>query len=437
MGRLSFDLAIVGGGIVGLASALQILRAKPRTSLVILEKESDVALHQSSHNTGVVHAGIYYRPGSLKARLCREGKEALERFAEERSIPILRSGKLIVASSPDELGRLADLRERAIANGVPGIEEIGPERMREIEPHLTGVRALYSPTTGSIDFHAVARAYAAEVRARGGTILTGHAVVGFQRMSAGWRIEARVVSTAVPSATPPTFPSPRSDSARESSRAAATDTTAIEARAVITCAGLHSDRVAAMTAGHAGEYRIVPFRGDYYMLGERARPFVHGHIHPVPDPEFPFLGVHLSRRIDGQVLAGPNAVLAFAREGYRLRDVSARDLAETLAFRGFRRLLVRYAGTGLRELWRDISKATFLASLRRFLPELSAADLLPGPSGVRAQSVSSGGQLLDDFLIEEAAGVIHVRNAPSPAATASLAIGRVVRDLALSRFGLK
>ncbi len=399
------DVAIVGAGIVGLATAYRLLERLPDLRVTVLEKEADVAMHQSGHNSGVVHAGIYYAPGSLKARLCAEGKADLERFAERHEIPLERCGKLIVALTDDELPRLENLRERATLNAVPGLEDVGPERIREIEPHAAGIRGLWSPTTGIVDFRRVTQAFAAEVRARGGAIVTGAAV--------------------------------RSMDARGGQRILETTRGAVEARAVITCAGLHSDRVAAMT-GQPNERapRIVPFRGDYYTLTHSARHLVRGLLYPVPDPRFPFLGVHFTRRIDGEVWAGPNAVLAFAREGYRRRDLSLRDLAETLAYPGFLRLARRHLRAGLAEMWRDVSRGAFVAGLRRFIPQIGASDLVHGQSGVRAQALNRDGSLADDFVLGEGDGVLHVRNAPSPAATSSLAIGRVLAETAVERFGL-
>lgn len=398
-----FDLAVIGGGIVGLATSYQILRRHPQVRLSILEKEADLALHQSGHNTGVIHAGIYYRPGSLKARLCREGKAELEIFAGEHGIPFRRCGKLIVALDESETGRLSALRDRGIANGVDGLEEIGPERMKEIEPHVEGRRALYSPGTGVIDFRRVALAIASEVRSRGGEILTRREVLGI----------------------------------REAGDACTLQTTSgdVRARGVISCAGLHSDRVAAMT-GDGGDPVIVPFRGDYYTFRPEARRLVRALINPVPDPQFPFLGVHFTRREDGEVWAGPNAVLAFAREGYSLGKVSPRDLAGTLSYPGFWKLITKYARTGIREMWRDAIKAAFVRALQRYLPELKSDDLIAGPSGVRAQALDRRGGLLDDFAFSETRRVLHVRNAPSPAATSSLAIGRFLAEKAEGRFDL-
>lgn len=401
----SFDLAVVGGGIVGLATAYRLLLDRPGLSLVLLEKEDELASHQTGHNSGVLHAGLYYVPGSRKARLCREGKQAVERFAEEHGIPFEHCGKLVVALDESELPGLAAIRERATANGVEGLQEIGRERILEIEPHAAGIRALWSPKSGIIDFRRVALAYAGEIRARGGEIRTGTRVTGIAGAdSAG----ARVVETTAGE---------------------------VRARNLIACAGLHSDRVAALT-GDAGSERIVPFRGDYYTLRPSARHLARGLIYPVPDPRFPFLGVHFTKRIDGAVLAGPNAVLAFAREGYRRLDFSAKDLAETLAFPGFRRLARSYFRTGISEMWRDWSKRAFTAELAKYVPEIAEKDLVFGPSGVRAQALSEEGKLVDDFSIGESPHVLHVRNAPSPAATASLAIGGELARMAIERFGI-
>jgi L-2-hydroxyglutarate oxidase LhgO len=400
-GRL--DVAVVGGGIVGLATAYRLLESRPALRLAVLEKEPELATHQSGHNSGVVHAGLYYPPGSLKARLCREGREALERFCHERGIPLERIGKLVVALSRDELPRLEALRERAQANGVEGIEEVGPERIHEIEPHAAGIRALWSPTTGIVDFRRVALAYADEVRRRGGDVHCSRTVTAIDVGT-----DEVVLQT----------------SAGE-----------VVAGNVICCAGLQADRIARLT-GDPGKERIVPFRGDYYTLRPAARPLVRSLIYPVPDPRFPFLGVHFTRRIDGQVWAGPNAVLAFALEGYRRRDLQVRDLAAVLADRAFLRLALRYWRTGLAEMWRDWSKRAFVGQLRRYVPEIRGEDLVFGPSGVRAQALDPDGTLVDDFRLGGTGRVLHVRNAPSPAATSSLAIGRELAARAIDQFGL-
>jgi L-2-hydroxyglutarate oxidase LhgO len=399
-----YDVAVIGGGIVGLATAYRLLERRSALRLAVVEKEAEVARHQSGHNTGVIHAGIYYRPGSFKARLCREGKAALQEFAAEHAIPFEICGKIIVALEESELGRLADLKTRGDANGVQGLELVGPERIKEIEPHANGIRALWSPETGIIDFRRVALALADEVRTRGGTILTGRRVT-----SLGESDGLRVLGTS------------EGD---------------VLARDVISCAGLHSDRLAILS-GAPTNPRIVPFRGDYYTFKPEARRLVRALINPVPDPTFPFLGVHFSKRMNGDVLAGPNAVLAFAREGYSIGRVSLRDLGETLAWPGFRRLMLRYMRTGLREMWRDAIKPAFVGVLRRYIPELRGEDLVAGPSGVRAQALDRDGNLLDDFAFSEAPHVLHVRNAPSPAATASLAIGRHLAEKAEQSFGLR
>lgn len=402
-----YDVAIVGGGIVGLATALRLLQRHPNLRLVLLEKERELLRHQSTHNSGVVHAGLYYAAGSRKARLCREGKAELERFAVEHGIPIERCGKLVVAVDQAELPALGALAKRAVANGVPGLERVGQERIAEIEPHAAGVAGLYSPTTAVVDFGKVGSAYADEVRALGGDVLLDCHVDAIERHMAGSDAEL-VLRWA---------------------------DCEVRARAVISCAGLWSDRVAAMT-GDAGHERVIPFRGDYYRLSAESRHLVRALIYPVSDPSFPFLGIHLTRRIDGEVWAGPNAVLAFAREGYRRTDVAPSELASLLGDRGFLRLASRLWRAGAAEVLRDLWKPAFAAQVRRYLPELRDDDLEPGPSGVRAQSVRINGEMVDDFSFGGSGRILHVRNAPSPAATASLAIGRELAELAEMRFGL-
>ena len=403
-----FDLVVVGGGIVGLATTLQLLRRLPDLRVVILEKEPEVAMHQSGHNSGVLHAGLYYVPGSLKARLCTEGKAAMEAYATEKGIPFNLCGKLVVALNDGELGRFETLKARALANNVPGLRDVGPEEIREIEPHAAGIRALHSPRTGIIDYRRVALAYADDVRAMGAEIRTNSRVSNIEERS------GELIVTV----------SGRDGVERD-----------VVGRDVISCAGLQSDQVAAMTGAGSAE-RIVPFRGDYYTLTPDARHLCRGLIYPVPDPSFPFLGVHFTKRIDGEVWAGPNAVLAFAREGYARSDISPRQLAGTLMYRGFQRLAIKYLRTGLAEMWRDFWKGAFLAEMQRYVPEIRGEQIFFGPSGVRAQSLRSDGSMVDDFSLGESEHVIHVRNAPSPAATASLAIGAELAQRAIARFEL-
>ncbi len=395
------DVVVVGGGILGLATAYRLLELRPELRVTLVEKEDALATHQTGHNSGVLHAGLYYAPGSLKARLCREGKADLETFAEAHDIPVERCGKLVVAVDAGELPRLAALRERATANGVPGLEEVDAARIREIEPHAAGVRGLWSPGTAIVDFRRVALAIADDLRARGAEIATSWPVS---------RILTRGSEVVV------------AESGGDERVASL----------VVACAGLQADRIARLT-GDDDEPRIVPFRGDYYTLDPSATGLVRGLIYPVPDPRFPFLGVHFTKRIDGSVWAGPNAVLAFAREGYRRRDIRVQDLASTLAYRGFRRLALRYLRTGLAEMWRDWWKPAFVRDLQRYVPEIRAEHLHFGPSGVRAQALARDGSLVDDFSLGGRGRVLHVRNAPSPAATSSLAIGRVLATSALER----
>lgn len=399
------DVAVIGGGIVGLATAYRLLERRPGLRLAVIEKEPELARHQSGHNSGVLHAGVYYAPGSLKATLCREGKAAVERFAEAHDIPVRHPGKLVVALTEAELPALANLHERARAGGVEGLELVGAERIRELEPNATGIRALWSPRTGIVDFRAVALAIGDEIRAQGAEIHVGRAVTGLTEQTDG------VVVT--------------------------TSRGVIRAGQVIACAGLQADRVAALS-GRSGPAipRIVPFRGDYYTLRPEARSLVRRLLYPVPDPRFPFLGVHFTPRIDGEVWVGPNAVVAFAREGYRRTDVDLRDLAETLAYRGFLRLAGRHLRTGLVEMWRDVSRTAYAAELRRYVPDLRTDDLVAGESGVRAQAVAIDGTLVDDFRLGGSRRLLHVHNAPSPGATASLAIGRVLAERAIERFDL-
>ena len=396
-GGTRFDVVIVGAGLVGLATAMALLERRPGLRLAVLEKEDTVGVHQSGHNSGVIHAGLYYQPGSLKARFCTAGRLAMMEFAEAHQIPWRQTGKLVVASRDSELPRLAALAERGRANGL-AIRDIGPAEMTGIEPSVRGLRALHVPESGVIDYRQVSAAYAGVVAKAGGQVLCGHGVRGLARRREGW-----VAETA---AGP------------------------LLGRTVVACAGLQADRIAAMTGQGGREYRIVPFRGDYYTFRPAAAGLVRGLVYPVPDPAFPFLGVHFTRGIDGRLHAGPNAVPALAREGYGRLSVSGRDLLDSLRFPGLRRLARRYAGTGALEIWRDLVKPAYLAEMRRYIPGIDAADVTFGPSGIRAQCLSRSGALVDDFLIEEGDGVIHVLNAPSPAATASLVIGKHIASRA-------
>jgi (S)-2-hydroxyglutarate dehydrogenase len=403
MSKQGYDIAIIGGGIVGLAAGMELLVRYPSLRLVVLEKEHELARHQTGHNSGVIHSGIYYTPGSLKAQACVSGKARLIQFCDEHDIPYYLCGKVIVATHEEELPRLEQLHQRGLANGVPGLEMIGPERLRELEPCVVGVKALYSPSTGIVDFVRVARAYADELTTHGGEILTNSQVTAINQRNGQYHL--------------------------------ATASRLVEARYVISCAGLYADRVAQMT-GASPTPEIVPFRGDYYILRPERSEMVRGLIYPVPDPRFPFLGVHFTRRVNGEVWLGPNAVLAFAREGYQRLDFNAKDLWETLSYSGFQKLARTYWRVGLEEMYRDFSKKAFLKSLQRYLPDLRLADLLPGPSGVRAQALASNGALVDDFIVDQQAGMLHVRNAPSPAATSSLAIAEMIADTAKRAFGL-
>jgi len=393
-------LAVIGGGIVGLATALAALRRFPDLGVVVLEKEDRVGAHQSGRNSGVVHSGVYYRPGSRKARLCVEGAGAMARFCEENGLPFLRCGKLIVAAERSEVPGLEEIHRRGVANGLRGLALLGPEEISEIEPLCRGIAALRVPGAAITDYGAVTSAMARQVARGGGEIRTG----------------ARVVSVL------------------ERSREIILETTAgaVTAGHAINCAGLHSDRIARLAGSDPG-VAIVPFRGEYFELAIGPSRAVRGLIYPVPDPELPFLGAHLTKRIDGGVLAGPNAVLALKREGYRKTDVGLADLKEILVFPGFWRMARRHWRSALREAWRSLSKGAFLRALRRLAPDLRGSDLRPGGSGVRAQAVDRQGRFVDDFLIVPAGRMIHVLNVPSPAATASLVIGRTIIETLAAR----
>jgi L-2-hydroxyglutarate oxidase LhgO len=396
-----FDVAVVGAGIIGLATARALTRRRPGLRAVVLEKEDGIARHQTGHSSGVVHSGVYYAPGSLKARLCVEGAAALERFCDEHGIPVNRCGKVIVAVDGSELTRLEELHRRAVANGVAGAALIERDRLLELEPHVAGVRALHVPGTAVVDFGLVSAALAADLAAVGVDVLTGREVTGIARRPGTVVLE--------------------------------TGGGPVEARHVVVCAGLHSDRVA-MLAGGAREPRIVPFRGDYHILRPERRELVNGLVYPVPDPAFPFLGVHTTLRPDGSIWLGPNALLATGREAYKRHQVDVRDLAGSLASPGFRRLARRNWRLGLVETARGYSRRLFVAAARRLLPELRPDDVLPGPSGIRAQALARDGSLVDDFVFDGDGAVLGVRNAPSPGATSSLAIAEEIADRAEQAF---
>jgi (S)-2-hydroxyglutarate dehydrogenase len=398
-----YDVAIIGGGIVGLATARALMARAPRAHVVILEKESGLGRHQTGHNSGVIHSGIYYRPGSYKAKLCVEGARLMVEFCEAHGIKVERCGKVIVATSEAELPRLQTLHERGTANGVPGLRMIDADELRELEPHAAALKAIHSPATGIVDYKQVTEALAGDLTARGVAIRTGAEVRAIQRTGDGVRLDTPVGG--------------------------------FSARGLVNCGGLYSDRIASM-AGATPGVRIVPFRGEYYFIRPERRDLVRGLIYPVPDPEFPFLGVHFTRTVHGDVEAGPNAVLAFAREGYTFGTVRPGELAGTLAYRGFWKMASKYWRTGLYEMYRSLSKAAFVRSLQRLVPALRPEDIAPGGSGIRAQAVKADGSLVDDFAIVTSADAIHVLNAPSPAATASLAIGRHIASLAVAQFGL-
>lgn len=391
------DVVVVGAGIVGLSTAWQILGNNPRLRVIVAEKEPDVGLHQSSHNSGVLHAGIYYKPGSLKARLCGRGKRELERYATERGIRFEQNGKLIVATNPDEIGRLHALADRAQANGVPGVRMMNGDELRDVEPAVSGVAALHSPTTGVIDFHAICRSLASDVQTAGGAVLTR------------WS-----VTRVVESATEVVAEGPAGT---------------IRASAAIVCAGVHGDRL----AGVRRDVRIVPFRGSWYRLSGDVGAAVRGNIYPVPDPRFPFLGVHATRRIDGEVWAGPNAFLTLAREGRHRASINPRDARDSLIYTGLWRFAKGHVTAAGSELAHELSRRIYAQAVARYLPGVTAADLQRGPAGIRAQAMRRDGTLVDDFLIHGDGKVVHVLSAPSPAATASFAIGEMLADQVLAR----
>lgn len=406
-----YDITIIGGGIIGLATAMKLAEIFPGLKLLLLEKETHLAGHQTGHNSGVIHSGIYYKPGSLKAQTCVSGRKTLLEFCDRHRIPYQLCGKVVVATHNEELPRLDELLRRGTANGVPGLEMIGPERLKEIEPYTNGIRALYVPGTGIIDFTRVAKAYAERFRSSGGEVRTFHEVVGVAQGK-----DRLIIKTLAGE---------------------------FRSKYSINCAGLFVDRIAKIMTrtgppnkATGMDLRIVPFRGEYYTIIPDRRSLVKGLVYPVPDPRFPFLGVHFTRTIHGDVEAGPNAVLAFAREGYRKTDINVRDLWQILSYRGFWLMAQKHWKTGLGETYRSISKRAFVKALQRLIPDVRADDLASGGAGVRAQALSVTGGLMDDFVIAQTPNVVHVLNAPSPGATASLSIGKMIVDIAAKTFSL-
>ena len=399
---MTHDVIIIGGGIVGLATALQLTRLRPGLKVLVLEKEADIARHQTGHNSGVIHSGLYYKPGSLKATNCLRGYKMLLDFVQQNGIRHDLCGKIVVATRPEELPLLENLHQRGLQHGLSDIRKIDADELRHHEPHVSGLRGLWVPYTGIIDYTEVSRKYLQLFQQAGGEIRLGHAVTGLMTGQ----------NVALVQTRPETF----------------------EARLVINCAGLYADKIAQMAQPEPLDVRILPFRGEYFQLRPERQGLVRNLIYPIPDPNFPFLGVHFTRMIGGGVEAGPNAVLAFRREGYRKTDLSARESLETLQWPGFRKVAARYWQTGLGEFYRSFSKTAFTKALQALIPDLQEADLVPGGAGVRAQACDRDGGLLDDFCIRERPRLINVLNAPSPAATSSLSIGLTVAEAAIARF---
>ena len=387
---MKYDFIIVGGGIVGLGTGLRILEANPGAKLLLLEKEDSLGLHQTGHNSGVLHAGLYYKPGSLKAKLAVEGLREMVAFCQTHKVRHEQCGKIVVATEPNELPRLEKLMERGVANGLKGLRKLSAEEIREIEPHAAGLAAIHVPEEGIVDYPGVVDAMAGEIRARGGEIVLGSKAQRLKGAGGFWRVE--------------------------------TSNGTYETNQVVACAGLHSDRVVSQS-GMKPSAKIIPFRGEYYMIRKERQSLVRNLIYPVPDPQFPFLGVHFTRMVKGGVEAGPNAVLAMAREGYTWGDINIRDVSESLSFPGLWKFMLKYPSLCSYEIWRSISRGEFCRSLQKLIPEICEHDLETGSAGVRAQAMSADGSLVEDFSFVEGPGILHVVNAPSPAATASLAIG--------------
>ncbi|MBS1559947.1 MAG: L-2-hydroxyglutarate oxidase [Bacteroidetes bacterium] len=398
---MRYDVTIIGGGIVGLATALQIQKVSPSLKIRLIEKEKTLAQHQTGHNSGVIHSGLYYKPGSLKATNCIRGYHLLLDFCQTHHVPYEICGKIVVATEPHELPLLQNLLTRGEQNGLTGLKKLSKEELKEHEPHVNGLAGFFVPQTGIVDYTKVALKYGELLQQHGAEIILGERVTNLQQNSDGLLV--------------------------------ITESSSYPTRLVINCAGLYSDKIAALTTQNLN-MKIIPFRGEYYKLKKEKEYLVKNLIYPVPDPHFPFLGVHFTRMAKGGVEAGPNAVLAFRREGYKKTDIRFSELAETLAWPGFQKVAAQYWRTGLGEMYRSFSKAAFTKALQKLIPEIKENDLAEGGAGVRAQACSRDGGLVDDFLILEEERVINVCNAPSPAATSSLAIGETVAALALKRF---
>lgn len=397
---MSYDIAIVGAGIVGLATALKTKEKNPSLKVLVIEKENKVAAHQTGNNSGVIHSGIYYKPGSLKAKNCIEGYNMLLQFCDKHKIPYDLCGKIIVATSVSELTALDNIYKRGVENGLQGLRYISTEEIKAIEPHTYGVKGIVVPQTGIVDYKVVAAKYAEVFKGIGGEIQFNTKVTGVKT--------------------------------KDNTVTISTDKGQVETRLLINCAGLYCDKIAEYTIPDL-PVRIIPFRGEYYSIKKEKRNLVKNLIYPVPDPNFPFLGVHFTRRIDGEIEAGPNAVLAFRREGYKKSQINLKELFESLTWSGFIKVAKKYWKTGFGEMYRSFSKSAFTTALQKLLPEIQQSDLEPGGAGVRAQACDKDGGLIDDFYIRELPGQIHVLNAPSPAATSSLAIGNTVADLAMAQ----
>ncbi len=393
-----YDVVVIGGGIVGLATAMKLLEQQPALKVVVLEKESRIAQHQTGNNSGVIHSGVYYKPGSLKAKNCLEGYKMLLEFCKAENIPFEICGKIIVAVSENEIGQLQNIYARGVENGLTGIKLIDKEEIKAIEPHCAGVKGIFVPQTGIINYTEVSKRYFEKIIAAKGEIRLGEKVVDIQQQPSSIKV--------------------------------ITATNEFETRLVVNCAGLYSDKIAALTNANIN-IKIIPFRGEYYVLKKTKEHLVKNLIYPVPDPAFPFLGVHFTRFIEGGVEAGPNAVLAYAREGYTKSKINLPELFETLTFSGFIKVAKKYWKTGAAEIYRSYSKAAFTTALQRLIPEVQKNDLMPGEAGVRASAIDAEGNMVDDFVIEQQQNIIHVLNSPSPAATASLSIGKHISEMAI------